>query len=98
MPDEIYLTASACPARLKDPEGVCRKNIDQQRRRLGRILTRCLETGIERGEFHPVPVRATVNLIVAMINGLLRQRGLRLEEVRGVKTEAVEFCRRSLVK
>jgi hypothetical protein len=33
-----------------------------------------------------------------MINGLLRQRGLKLEYMAGLKEETVEFCRRSLVK
>jgi len=50
------------------------------------------------GEFHTVPKDATVNLIVAMLNGLIRQRGLKFKEVKGLKETAVEFCRRSLVK
>lgn len=37
-------------------------------------------------------------LLIAMINGLLRQRGLKLEHIAGLKQEVVEFCRRSLVK
>ena len=98
MPDEIYLVVSTCPARLKDAGDVCRTNIEKQRAYLNRMLTDCLETGIASGEFHPVPVVETVNLIIAMINGLLRQRGLKLEEVKGMKAAAVAFCRRSLVK
>jgi hypothetical protein len=43
-------------------------------------------------------VDATVNLIGAMLNGLIRQRGLKLKEVKGLKETTVEFCRRSLVK
>ena len=31
LPDEIYLTVSTCPARLKDPEHTCAKNIQKQR-------------------------------------------------------------------
>jgi len=49
------------------------------------------------GEFRTVPVHATVNLIGAMLNGLMRQRGLKFEEVQGIKETAVDFCRRSLV-
>jgi len=26
MPHEIYLAASVCPSRLKDPEGICHQN------------------------------------------------------------------------
>jgi len=98
MPHEIYLAVSACPARLKDPDGICRKSIQEVRRRLKNYLTDCLEAGMATGEFHTVPVDATVNLIGAMITGLMRQRGLRFEEVEGIKETAVEFCRRSLVK
>ena len=98
MPDEIYLAVSACPARLKDPDDICRKSILEVRRRLKNYLTECLEAGMATGEFHTVPVDATVNLISAMITGLMRQRGLKFEDVEGIKENTVEFCRRSLVK
>jgi AcrR family transcriptional regulator len=97
MPDQIYLAVSTCPARLKDPDDICRKSIEEVRRRLNTYLTACLEAGMETGEFHTVPVRATANLIVALLNGLMRQRGLKFEEVEGIKETAVDFCRRSLV-
>jgi AcrR family transcriptional regulator len=97
MPDQIYLAVSTCPARLKDPDDICRKSIEEVRRRLNNYLTACLEAGMETGEFHTVPVRATANLIVALLNGLMRQRGLKFEEVEGIKETAVDFCRRSLV-
>ena len=98
MPDEIYLAVSTCPARLKDPDDVCRKGIQEVRRRLNNYLTDCLETGISSGEFHPVPVDTTVSLIGAMLNGLMRQRSLKFEEVQGLQETTVDFCRRSLVK
>ncbi len=98
MPNQIYLAVSTCPARLKDPDDICRKSIQEVRRRLNNYLTGCLESGMATGEFHTVPKNATVNLIVAMLNGLIRQRGLRFEEVEGIKETTVEFCRRSLVK
>jgi AcrR family transcriptional regulator len=98
MPDEIYLAVSTCPARLKDPDGICRKSIREIRRRLKNYLTDCLEAGMATGEFNTVPVDATVSLIAAMLNGLIRQRGLKFKEVKGLKETAVEFCRRSLVK
>jgi AcrR family transcriptional regulator len=98
MPDEIYLTASTCPAKLKDPKHICTKNIKKQRKRLTSYLTECLEEGIQTNEFYTVSVPPTVSLIIAMINGLLRQRGLKLEHMAGLKEETVEFCRRSLVK
>ncbi|MFC1814332.1 TetR/AcrR family transcriptional regulator [Thermodesulfobacteriota bacterium] len=98
MPDEIYLAVSTCPARLKDPDDICRKSIQEVRRRLKDYLTECLAAGMASGEFHTVPIDATVNLVVAMLNGLIRQRGLKFKEAKGLKTTTVEFCRRSLVK
>jgi len=98
MPDEIYLAVSTCPARLKDPEDMCAKNIQKQRLWLISFLTDCLDTGIESNEFIKVPIEETVGLLIAMINGLVRQRGLHLENLIGIKETAVEFCRRSLVK
>jgi hypothetical protein len=35
---------------------------------------------------------------IAMINGLIRQRGLHLEEKDGMRDVTEDFCRRSLVK
>ena len=98
LPDEIYLTVSTCHARLKDPEDTCAKNIQKQRAWLTLFLTECLEKGIQSGEFNKVPATETVSLLIAMINGLIRQRGLKLEHMAGLKQEAIEFCRRSLVK
>jgi hypothetical protein len=48
--------------------------------RLKAYLEDCLEKGIKRGEFNRVPVSETVHLLIAMINGLIRQRWLCLEE------------------
>ncbi len=98
MPNEIYLAVSTCPARLKDPDDICRKSIQEIQRRLKHYLTGCLEAGMATGEFNTVPKDTTINLIIAMLNGLIRQRGLMLKEIKGLKETAVEFCRRSLVK
>jgi len=98
MPDETYLAISTCPARLRDPETVCAKNIEIQRNLLTSYLTDCLERGIQTGEFNEVPANTTANLLMTMINGLMRQRGLRFEHMTGLMEEAVEFCRRSLIK
>jgi len=98
MPDETYIGVSACPAKLRDPEHICTKNIQRQRERLKAYLNECLEKGIKSGEFNQVPVSETVDLLIGMINGLLRQRGLHLEEKEGMRDVTVDFCRRSLVK
>jgi len=98
MPDEIYLIVSTCPAKLNDPEHFCAQNVQRQRKWLTSYLSDCLKKGIKSGEFIQVPITATVALMVAMINGLLRQRSLQLEAVRNIKKTTVDFCRRSLVK
>lgn len=98
MPEKMYLAVSTCPAKLKDPEHICAKNIQRQRKWMTAYLTNCLKQGIQANEFHKVPVKATVNLLLGMINGLLRQRSLRLDTANGMKKATVDFCRRSLVK
>lgn len=98
MPDEIYLIVSTCPAKLNDPEHFCAQNVQRQRKWLTSYLTDCLKKGIKSGEFIQVPVTATVGLMIAMINGLLRQRSLQLEAVRNMKKTTIDFCKRSLVK
>jgi AcrR family transcriptional regulator len=98
LPDETYLTVSTCPSRLNDPEHTCAKNIQKQRAWLTNFLTDCLEKGIKAGEFYHVQVPSTVSIVIAMINGLLRQRGLKLEHTASLKEAAVDFCRRSLLK
>jgi AcrR family transcriptional regulator len=99
MPRRIRLVMSSCPARIKDPAHVCSS------RMLGifdwytRYLTQCLERGIASGEFVPVPVSETVYVLIAMINGMIRQYSLldghRFENAKKV---AVAFCRRSLMQ
>jgi len=98
MPNETYLIASTCPARLNDPASICKKIVEQQRFWLTDYLTICLEKGVRGGEFQGVPVSPTVNIFIALLNGLMRQRGLGFEKVEGLREETITFCRRSLVK
>ena len=98
MPDETYMGVTVCPAKLKDPEHICTKNVQRQRHRLKAYLMDCLEKGIKSGEFNRIPVPETVNLLIAMLNGVLRQRGLRFEEINGMRDVTVGFCKRSLVR
>ena len=98
MPQETHLVIITCPGRLNDPKHVCTRNIKKQRKALTSYLSGCLKKGKESGEFIKVPISRTVSLIIAMINGLLRQRTLKLDKLQGMEKTTVEFCRRSLLK
>lgn len=97
-PDEIYLFVSACPAKLKDTQHVCTQKIDKQRKWLTAYLKKCIKDGIASGEFKKIPVSDTVTLLLAFINGIIRQRTLKLDSRRSMKKAVVEFCRRSMVQ
>lgn len=98
MPDEIYLFFSTCPAKLKDKSHVCSKKFQKQRRWLDAYLTSCIEKGVKTGEFYPIPIKETVSLLFALISGIVRQRGLQLNTLKGMRITTIEFCRRSLVQ
>jgi len=98
FPDETFLCLSICPTRLKDPELVCTRNLQQQKKRLNSYLRDCLQKGIETKEFNEVPIQETVALLIALINGLLRQRSLNRALLKQMKKTTIEFCQRSLVK
>ena len=97
-PDESYLIVSTCPSRLKDPEDICAGILRKQRDRLMNLLSNALEEGVRQDEFNDLPIQNTASLLVAMINGLVRQRVLSLENMQNMRTATVDFCRRSLVK
>ena len=97
-PDEIYLAVSACPAKLKDAKHACTLNIEKQRQWISSYLRKCIKAGIASGEFCKVPISETVMLLIAFINGIIRQRTLKMDSHRGMKKAVVAFCRRSLVQ
>jgi AcrR family transcriptional regulator len=95
-PDEIYLTFSTCPAKLNDPDHICARNIQRQREHLKAMLIGCLERGVASGEFTKVPIVETAHLIIALITGWMRLRGLKIDALEGMKEVTTEFIRRSL--
>jgi AcrR family transcriptional regulator len=97
MPDEIRLVASACPARLNDPEDICAGNVKEYRRRLLGYLTRSISEGIGSGDFEQVPVAETAILILSVINGIVRYSRMNMDPKKNLKKAAVDFCRRSLM-
>jgi AcrR family transcriptional regulator len=97
FPEETYIILSACPTKLKDSAHICAQQIEKQRQHLTEFISDCLKIGIDRNEFIPVLIEATTGLIIAMVNGLLRRRSLKLDGMRGLKETTVDFCRRSLL-
>jgi AcrR family transcriptional regulator len=97
FPDETYIILSACPAKLRDSAHICAKQIEKQRQRLTDYILDCLKSGIDRKEFTPVPIEATTGLIIAMVNGLLRRRSLKLDGIQGLRETTIGFCKRSLL-
>ncbi len=104
MPNESYLVASACPARLRIFEHICTQNIEEQRNRLTSFITGCLERGIQKKEFWNVPIAPTVRLFLSLIVGLMRQETLFPSntktdpDISELNEVAVMFFRRSLVR
>jgi AcrR family transcriptional regulator len=96
MPHEIFLVMSSCPAKLNDRDHICVRSIEKQRKKLKSFLSHCIKRGIKSGEFVPVPVAPTVELIIGLINGVTRRRALKLENTPGVPKATIDFCRRAL--
>ena len=97
MPDEVQLIANACPARLNDPQDICAGNVKEYRRRLLGYLTRSISEGANSGKFEQVPLEETAILILSVINGIVRYQKMNQDPDKGLRSAAVDFCRRSLM-
>jgi AcrR family transcriptional regulator len=97
-PNETLFVVSECPAKLQDAAHACAQYIKEQKDRLNDYIASCLEAGVKSGEFNKVPVVATTGILLAMINGLLRRKSLRIDPIDGIMEATVEFCRRSLIQ
>ena len=86
--------------RWGDPNNICRKKYAEARKRLSDYINGCLTRGVKEGEFTKLSVPETTHMLLALINGLLRQRVFQLADTdtAGVKDATIEFCRRSLVE
>ncbi len=96
FPDQTFIVISACPSKLQDAAHVCAQYVKTQGDRLSGYMTGCLERGIQAGEFRSVPVEATVGMLLAMVNGLMRRKSLNLDEIDGLLGAVLDFCRHAL--
>ena len=91
-------STGACPARLNDPKDICAGNVKEYRRRLIGYLTSTISEGTETGEFTRVPPVETAIMILSVINGIVRYSKINRNPGMNLRSAAVEFCRRSLMK
>jgi AcrR family transcriptional regulator len=97
LPEQTRLIITTCPAKLYDPNNICRKKYAEARKRLSNYINGCLTRGVKKGEFTKLSVPETTHMLLALIDGLFRQRVFQLADTDGVKDATIEFCRRSLV-
>ena len=97
LPEMMRLIVSSCPAKLYDPESLCRQHYKKARQLLFDYFKECLMRGIKKDEFHKLPVNGTANMLVALINGLIRQLIFKKGDIDGVKEATIEFCHRALL-
>lgn len=56
-----------------------------------------LEKGTASGEFIQIDTEATANMIIAMLNGLMRQQIAGMDDLEGVEMATIAFCRNALL-
>ena len=86
-----------CPARLEDPDDTCTRIYRQARSTLKALISGVLEKGIRLDEFRGVDVDATSNMLIAMLNGLMRQQIAEMDTFKGVEAATIGFCRNALI-
>jgi AcrR family transcriptional regulator len=96
-PEHMRILLRTCPARLEDPENTCTKIYREARSRLKGTLIKILEEGTASGEFNPVDIDATANMLIAMLNGLMRQQVAEMDVLVGVEEATVAFCQQALL-
>ena len=100
LSEQTQLIITTCPAKPYDPNNICRKKYAEARKRLSNYIKGCLTRGVKKGEFGKLSTPETTHMLLALINGLLRQRVFQLADTvtDGVKNTTIEFCRKSLVE
>ncbi|WP_319526662.1 TetR/AcrR family transcriptional regulator [uncultured Desulfosarcina sp.] len=97
-PEYMHILLRACPARLDNPDGPCTKIYRQARFKLKKVLTDILIRGTTSGEFNPVDIDATANMLLAMLNGIMHQQLASWDNLEGVESATIAFCNNALVR
>jgi hypothetical protein len=61
------------------------------------MLVKILEKGTDAGDFVQIEIDATANMLIAMLNGLMRQQIVCMDGLKGVEQVTVDFCRMALI-
>lgn len=96
FPDETRLVVSNCPARLKENADACMRHYISLRERLSDYFGKCLRSGIRSKAFRKVPVPQTVDILIALLNGLLRQQATGLNTDKDIQASALAFCKAAI--
>ena len=96
-PELMRILLRTCPARLEDPDSTCTRVYREARFRLKAILRKIFEKGMASGEFVAVDVNSTTDMIIAMLNGLMRQHIAGVDGLKGVEAATIAFCRNAMV-
>jgi AcrR family transcriptional regulator len=97
-PERMRLLLRTCPARLKDPEDTCSKAYSKARTLLKETVVGILNKGVNSGSFAPLEIDATANMLIALLNGLMRQQVAAMDKLAGVEAATIEFCKNALFK
>ena len=96
-PQYMRILLRTCPARLKDPEDKCTKIYRETRYQLKDLISNALKKGVNSGEFYELDIDGTSNMLIAMLNGIMRQQMAAMDDFEGVEVATIEFCRNALV-
>ena len=96
IPERMSILLRTCPARLEDPQSTCTKVYRKARSTLKTMLGKILEKGMASGEFAQIEINASANMLIAMLNGLMRQQIAAMETLDGVESATIAFCKKSL--
>ena len=96
-PKYMAVVLRTCPARLEEMGSPCVALYREVRTRLKAAAAGIIKQGVDLSEFRPVDVNATANMLIALLNGLMRQRLVAMDDLEGVVSATIDFCRQALV-
>lgn len=97
-PDPIRILLRTCPAQMEEPDSECIQVYRKVWIKLKDTAKTIISKGVSSGEFRPVAVEETSNLLVALLSGLMRQQILSMEASESMQNAAIIFCKNALLE